>query len=163
MKIKYNHVKLSKMCLALIYFLLDMINSPNRSNATMYTRNITSAHMSQWKWSSLHLYCWLAFFSFFFFFFFQLTIYLFSLYADRLQILHTHYFQFLLALSIAPIREIENHVFAGKKLCRNQVACRDVDKPLSWLVCSISFSFRMGSCNFKSGVQVPTHWSSRFV
>ena len=47
MKIKYNHVKLSKMSLALIYFLLDMINSPNRNNATMYTRNITSAHMSQ--------------------------------------------------------------------------------------------------------------------
>ena len=32
---------------------------------TMYTQYITCAHMSQWKWSSLHLYCWLAFFSFF--------------------------------------------------------------------------------------------------
>ena len=45
MKIKYDHVKLSKISLALIYFLLNMINSPNSNNATMYT--ITSAHMSQ--------------------------------------------------------------------------------------------------------------------
>ena len=50
----------------------------------------------------------------FLFFFFSLTLYLFSLYADRLQILHKHCFQFLLALTIAPIREIENHVFAEK-------------------------------------------------
>ena len=47
MKIKYDNVKLSKISLALIYFLLDMINSPNSNNATMYTQNITSAHMSQ--------------------------------------------------------------------------------------------------------------------
>ena len=47
--------------------------------------------------------------------FFSLTIYFFSLYANRLQILHKHCFQFLLALTIAPIREIENYVFAEKK------------------------------------------------
>ena len=55
------------------------------------------------------------FFLFFFFFFFSLTIYVFSFYANRLQILHKHYFQFLLALTIAPIRGTKNHVFAEKK------------------------------------------------
>ena len=52
---------------------------------------------------------------FFFLFFFSLTIYLFSLYDNRLQILHKYCFRFLLALTIAPMREIEKHVFAEKK------------------------------------------------
>ena len=62
-------------------------------------------------------------------FFFSLMIYLFSLYTNRLQILQTHCFQFLLSLSIALIREIENHVFAGKKCVEINVACHDVKKP----------------------------------
>ena len=33
-------------------------------------------------------------------------------------------------------------------MCRNQVAFRDADKPLTWLGWSVSFSFRMGSCTF---------------
>ena len=35
MKIKYDNVKLSKISLALIYFLLDMINSLNSNTSRM--------------------------------------------------------------------------------------------------------------------------------
>ena len=68
-------------------------------------------------------------FFFFFFFFFPLTIYLFSLYANRLQILHKHCFQFLLALTA--LQEKLKTMFLQKKMCRDQVACRDVNKPSS--------------------------------
>ena len=54
-------------------------------------------------------------FSFFSLSVFLLTIYIFSLYANRLQVLHKYCFRFLLALTIAPMREIEKHVFAEKK------------------------------------------------
>ena len=153
MNIKYNHVNLSKISLALIYSLLDMINSPNSNTSCTNQSNLFLEFIRTKRvWMSR------SFGAFFFTY-----DYFFSLYANRLQILHKHCFQFLLALTIAPIRDISKLCFCRKKMCRSQVACRDVDKPSSWLVCSISFSFRMGSCNFKSGIQVPTHWSSRFV
>ena len=140
--------------MALIYSLLDMINSPNSNTSCTDQSNLFLEFLIRKKrvWMSRSFGA----------IFFPLTIYFFSLYANRLQILHKHCFQFLLALTFAPIRYLKL-CFCRKKMCRSQVACRDVDKPSSWLVCSISFSFRMGSCNFKSGIQVPTHWSSRFV
>ena len=40
MKIKYNNVKLSKISLALIYSLLDMINSSNSNTSCAYQSNL---------------------------------------------------------------------------------------------------------------------------
>ena len=47
MKIKYNHVKLSKISLALIYSLLDMINSPNSNTLCTNQSNLFFEFLGQ--------------------------------------------------------------------------------------------------------------------
>ena len=108
MKIKYNHVKLSKISLALIYSLLDMINFPNSNTSCINQSNL----FLEFKKDKASLNVKVLQGNFFFHLRFTFSA---GLNANRLQILHKHCFQFLLALTIAPIREIENHVFAEKK------------------------------------------------
>ena len=99
---------------AILQCLMTCFCAHPHASCTMYTQYITCAHMSgavKVKFTApLLLACIFSFFSFF-----SLTIHLFSLYANRLQVLHKYCFRFLLALAIAPMREIEKHVFAEKR------------------------------------------------
>ena len=112
-----DKIQLSKISLALIYSLLDMINSPNSNTSCTDQSNLFLEFLIRKKrvWMSRSFGA----------IFFPLTIYFFSLYANRLQILHKHCFQFLLALTIAPlaiapfIGEIENHVVAEKNVSKS--------------------------------------------
>ena len=97
MKIKYNHVKLSKISLALIYSLLDMINFPNSNTSCINQSNL----FLEFKKDKASLNVKVLQGNFFFHLRFTFSA---GLNANRLQILHKHCFQFLLALTIAPIR-----------------------------------------------------------
>ena len=89
MNIKYHHVKLSKISLALIYSSLDIVNSPNSNTSCTNQSNLFCRVLKDKAGSNVKVLGGN---------FFSLTIYFFSLYANRFQVLHKYCFQFLLHL-----------------------------------------------------------------